>query len=66
MKNVHLLRCLHPSSLRRTGLYVSLLRISVRLDLDVFDSACSVLFASCLLASVQKVLAQRVKQHQLK
>jgi hypothetical protein len=37
LKNVHLLRCPHPSSLRRTGLYVSFLGISVALHLSVFE-----------------------------
>ena len=37
LKNAHLWRCPHPSSLRRTGLYVSLLGISGALYLSVFE-----------------------------
>jgi hypothetical protein len=37
VKNTHLLRYTHPSSLRRTKLYASFLRISRALHLDVFD-----------------------------
>jgi len=37
LKNTHLLRYAHPSSLRRTGKYDSFLRISRALHLDVFD-----------------------------
>jgi len=37
LKNTHLLRYAHPSSLRRTGTYASFLRISRALHLDVFD-----------------------------
>jgi len=37
IKNTHLLRYVHPSSLRRTGKYASFLRISRALHLDFFD-----------------------------
>jgi len=37
LKNTHLLRCAHPSSLRRTKKYASFLLISRALHLDVFD-----------------------------
>jgi len=37
LKNTHLLRYAHPSSLQRTELYASFLRISRSLHLDVFD-----------------------------
>jgi len=37
LKNTHLLRYAHPSSLRRTGKYASFLSISRALHLDVFD-----------------------------
>jgi hypothetical protein len=37
LKNAHLLRFPHPSSLRRTGKYASLLGISDALDLDFFQ-----------------------------
>jgi hypothetical protein len=37
LKNTHLRRCLHPSSLRRTSKYASLLRISGALHLGIFE-----------------------------
>jgi len=37
LKNTRLLRCAHPSSLRRTIQYASFLRISRALHLNVFD-----------------------------
>jgi len=37
MKKAHLRRCPHPSSLRRTSRYASLLRISGALHLCIFD-----------------------------
>jgi len=37
LKNTHLLRSAHPSSLRRTKKYASFLRILRDLHLDVFD-----------------------------
>jgi len=37
LKNIHLLRCVDPSSLRRTKKYDSFLRISRALHLNVFD-----------------------------
>ncbi len=37
LKNTHLLRCAHPSSLRRTVKYASFLVISRALQLNVFD-----------------------------
>jgi hypothetical protein len=37
LKNGHLLRFPHPSSLRRTAKYASLLRISGALHLPIFD-----------------------------
>jgi len=37
LKKAHLLRFLHPSSLRRTSKYASLLRISGALHLDIFE-----------------------------
>jgi hypothetical protein len=37
MKNAHLRRSLHPSSLQRTFKYASLLRISGALHLGIFD-----------------------------
>jgi hypothetical protein len=37
LKNAHLLRSPHPSSLRRTAKYASLLRISEALHLGIFE-----------------------------
>jgi len=37
VKNTHLLRYAHPSSLQRTCMYASFLRISRALHLDVFE-----------------------------
>jgi hypothetical protein len=37
VKNTHLLRYAHPSSLQRTRMCASFLRISRALHLDVFD-----------------------------
>jgi hypothetical protein len=37
LKNTHLPRCAHPSSLRRTVKYASFLMISRALQLNVFD-----------------------------
>jgi len=37
LKNTHLLRCAHPSSLRRTAKYASFLMMSRALHPDVFD-----------------------------
>ena len=42
MKNIHLRRYPHPSSLRRTSMYASLLRISGALHLDIFDQPAKV------------------------
>src|SRR4030042_2463656 len=48
LKNVHLRRCPHPSSLRRTGLHDSLLGISGALYLNVFEEPANrFLSASC-------------------
>jgi hypothetical protein len=41
LKNAHLRRFSHPSSLRRTRLYASFLGISGALDLDVFEQPVS-------------------------
>ena len=48
LKNAHLRRCPHPSSPRRTGLYVSLLRISGALYLSVFEQPASKVFFGIL------------------
>jgi hypothetical protein len=52
LKNAHLLRSPHPSLLRRTSKYASLLRISGALHLGIFehpakDEFFSKMFGSC-------------------
>ncbi len=54
LKNTHLLRCAHPSSLRRTRKYNSFLRISRALHLDVFDQPVKDYFFNNLLGYNQK------------
>ena len=49
LKNAHLLRFPHPSSLRRTFKYVSLLRISGALHLGIFEQPAGNDFFSNLL-----------------
>jgi len=49
LKNAHLQRFPHPSSLRRTRKYASLLGISGALDLDIFHQSATKLFFSNLL-----------------
>ena len=49
MKNANLLRYPHPSSLRRTTRYASLLGISGALHLDVFDQPAQEAFSAALL-----------------
>ena len=49
LKNAHLRRCPHPSSLRRTTKYVSLLRISGALHLGIFEQPMKIDFFSMLL-----------------
>jgi len=51
MKNANLRRYPHPSSLRRTTRYASLLGISGALHLDVFDQPAQEAFFSDLLVS---------------
>jgi len=51
LKNAHRLRCPHPSSLRRTGLYVSLVGISGALYLSVFEQPAGRILLSTLLGS---------------
>jgi hypothetical protein len=46
MKNAHLRRFPHPSSLRRTNEYASLLRVSGALHLGVFDQSEFIVFWS--------------------
>jgi len=51
LKNGHLLRFPHPSSLRRTAKYTSLLRISGALHLALFEQPGKDDFFSSLLKS---------------
>jgi hypothetical protein len=46
LKNGHLLRFPHPSSLRRTAKYASLLRISEALHLAIFDQLEKITFSA--------------------
>jgi len=50
MKNIHLRRYPHSSSLRRTSMYASLLGISGALHPDVFDQPARQIFLCDLLA----------------
>ena len=55
LKNAHLRRCPHPSSLRRTGKYASLLTILGALHLGIFKQPAKDEFFSKLLEySLQK------------
>jgi len=49
LKNPHLLRSPHPSSLRRTSKYTSFLRISGALHLSIFEQPAKKEFFSKLL-----------------
>jgi hypothetical protein len=49
LKNTHLLRYAHPSSLQRTCLYPSFLRISRGVHLDVFEQPAEKIFLNNLL-----------------
>ena len=49
LKNAHLRRCPHPSLLRRTSKYASLLRISGALHLGIFEQPAKNDFFSKLL-----------------
>jgi hypothetical protein len=49
LKNTHLLRCAHPSSLQRTFKYASFLMISCALQLNVFDQPLKITFSNNLL-----------------
>jgi hypothetical protein len=46
LKNTHLLRYAHPSSLQRTRMYASFLRLSRALHLDVFEQPEENLFST--------------------
>ncbi len=53
LKNVHLWRCPHPSSLRRTSKYASFLRISGALHPGIFEQSGENDFFSKLLERPQ-------------
>jgi hypothetical protein len=55
MKNAHLRRYPHSSSLRRTSVYASLLEISDALHLDVFDQPAKQVFFSKLLRQTCRI-----------
>jgi hypothetical protein len=52
LKNAHLLRFPHPSSLRRTSKYASFLRISEALHLGIFEQPAGMDFFSSPLQMV--------------
>jgi len=52
LKNTHLQRYAHPSSLQRTCMYASLLRISRALHLDVFEQPVESSFFNNLLKTL--------------
>jgi hypothetical protein len=57
LKNTHLLRCAHPSSLQRTSQYASFLVISRALHLHVFDQPGKIIFsATWLLCAGRKAV----------
>jgi hypothetical protein len=51
-ENAHLLRYPHPSSLRRTSLYASFLRISEALHLGIFHQPLRILFSTVSIRSL--------------
>jgi hypothetical protein len=55
LKNTHLLRCAHRSSLRRTVTYASFLAISRALHLNVFDQPVKNYFFNNLLCIYPKM-----------
>ncbi len=57
LKNTHLLRYAHPSSLQRTCMYASFLRISRALHLDVFEQPAENYFFNNLLVIITGVMA---------
>jgi hypothetical protein len=60
LKNTHLLRYVHPSSLQRTGKYASFLRISRALHLDVFEQPEENYFFNNLLISNNRAMVTAV------
>jgi hypothetical protein len=63
LKNTHLLRYAHPSSLRRTEKYASFLRISRALHLDVFDQPGENSFFNKPLSIAPAMRGQAEKRH---
>jgi len=62
LKNTHLLRYAHPSSLRRTEKYASFLRISRALHLDIFDQPGKNYFFKKLVNCKKRACQQRLFQ----
>jgi len=62
MKNAHLRRYLHSSSLRRTSMYASLLRISGALHLFVFDQPAGQVFYISGLIDGESFLSRGVEE----
>jgi hypothetical protein len=65
LKNAHLLRFPHPSSLRRTSKYASLLRTSGAFHLGIFEQPAgneffSNLSVKCLIVSGRYILAEDI------
>jgi hypothetical protein len=64
LKNAHLRRCPYPSSLRRTGLYDSVLGVSGALYLHVFEQTASRAFSSILpvaLSLIPKIVSALIE-----
>ncbi len=61
LKNVHLRRFPHPSSLQRTLKYASLLRISGALHLGIFEQPGKDYFFSNLLEINPKILLEKAE-----
>ncbi len=61
LKNAHLLRFPHPSSLRRTSKYASFLRISGALHLGIFEQPAKIDFFSNLVDQIDLVIPSEAK-----
>ena len=63
LKNGHLLRFPHPSSLRRTAKYASLLRISRALHLALFEQPGEPVGESAMLSKQLADIGERIKRN---
>jgi hypothetical protein len=63
LKNAHLRRFPHPSSLRRTDMYASFLGISGALDLDVFEQPVSSDFSANMLEWDSQTFVDSTTKH---